>query len=262
RTKLFQLKNREIKLNAKTAVQYIISNARILEISGGKRVFSENNSFKKAKVVNRMDNLAEWEVLKEKDNRLEVPQRGHLPLRTYGNYVLREVADSEMGKCLEMELIPAEKIPDITTEYAILRLKKPVSLDGQPTTIGVWVKGNSSWGRIMFEIEDAEGKIFLSSGTGGWGCDIHDWPAIASINFDGWCFVQFPITKDSPLDYDKMVPGGVSGQWVFTGGQSKSLVYPIKIKGIAIEMSKKTLDLTELVPVKNLSIRLSNLSLY
>ncbi|MFN4227256.1 MAG: hypothetical protein ACK4F0_03850 [Candidatus Ratteibacteria bacterium] len=262
RKKLFQLKNYELKLDARTDVQYIISNFSIIEIQAGERKFSENKAFEKAKIANRMNNLAEWEILKEKDNRLEVPERGHLPLRTCGNYVLREVVDSEMGKCLELELIPNNKLADIVNEYTILRLKNPVIIEGKPTTIGVWVKGNSSWGRVMFEIEDAEGKTFLSCGTGGWGCDIHDWPSIASINFDGWCFIQFPITKDSPLDYDKMVPGGVSGQWVVTGGQGKNLVYPVKIKGIAIEMAKKTLDLTELVPVKNLTIRLRNLSYY
>ncbi|MCM8802664.1 MAG: hypothetical protein NC827_05070 [Candidatus Omnitrophica bacterium] len=262
RKKLFQLKNYELKLDARTDVQYIISDSPVLEISAGKRNFSENKAFEKAKVVNRMDNLSEWEILKEKDDRLEVQQRGYLPLRTLGNYIIREVKDSERGKCLELELIPNNKLADILNEYTILRLKNPVIIKGDPTTIGVWVKGNSSWGRVMFEIEDAEGKTFLSCGTGGWGCDIHDWPSIASINFDGWCFIQFPITKASPLDYDKMVPGGVSGQWVVTGGKKREVIYPIKIKGIAIEMSKKTLDLTEMVPVKNLKIRLSNLSYY
>ncbi|MCM8759169.1 MAG: hypothetical protein NC906_05300, partial [Candidatus Omnitrophica bacterium] len=162
-----------------------------------------------------------------------------------------------------LELIPSGNVPEIMNEYTILRLKKPVNVVGKPSTIGVWVKGNSSWARVMWEIEDAEGKTFLSCGTDGWGCDILDWPGVISVNFDGWCYLQFPITKESELDYDKIVPGGVSGQWKITGkSNNKQVVYPIKIKGIAVEMTRKALDITQMLPVKNLSLRLKNLSVY
>ncbi|MCX7704664.1 MAG: hypothetical protein N2115_00185 [bacterium] len=263
RSKTVFLRQGDLKFDAGTSVKYIVSESPVKEIVAGKRQFEENKGFVKPTVVNSMESISEWELIKEKDNRLEAPKKGHTPLRTLGNYTIKEVVDAEMGRCLELELIPEGNVPEIMNEYALLKLKKPVNVVGKPTTIGVWVKGNSSWARVMWEIEDAEGKTLLSCGTDGWGCDILDWPGTISINFDGWCFLQFPITKDSPLQFDRTVPGGVSGQWKMTGKTgNKQIVYPIKIKGIAVEMTRKTLDITEFVPVKNLSIRLKNLSVY
>ncbi|MCM8816441.1 MAG: hypothetical protein NC913_02885 [Candidatus Omnitrophica bacterium] len=263
RSKTILLERGKVKLDAGTDVKYIISELPVKEIISGKRIFEENKAFAKSTVINRMESLSEWELIRDKDIRLEAPQRGHTPLRTLGDYTIREVTDSEMGKCLELELIPSGNVPEIMNEYTILRLKKPVNVVGKPSTIGVWVKGNSSWARVMWEIEDAEGKTFLSCGTDGWGCDILDWPGVISVNFDGWCYLQFPITKESELGYDKIVPGGVSGQWKITGkSNNKQVVYPIKIKGIAVEMTRKALDITQMLPVKNLSLRLKNLSVY
>ena len=77
-------------------------------------------------------------------------------------------------------------------DYAFLKLKTSAPVPGAPKTIGVWVRGNSGWGQLMWEYQDAEGEKWLSCGTGGYGCNVYDWPGQASINFDGWNFVQFP----------------------------------------------------------------------
>jgi len=37
-------------------------------------------------------------------------------------------------------------------------LKKPAVIPGKATALGVWVKGNSGWGRIAFQIRDAKGE--------------------------------------------------------------------------------------------------------
>ncbi len=247
----------QLNLSVSTSVQYVISSLPVQKVMCGKRSYPENEKARKLPVINRMEKIEEWELVKEKDERLETPARGHLPLRTAGQYVVREVVDSQMGPCLELELVVSGEIPDITNEYAILRLKNPVVVSGKPRTVGVWVKGNSSWGRVMWEFQDAEGKIFLSSGTGGWGCDILDWPGDISINFEDWCFLQFPVSRESPVKC--IVPGGVEGQWVVKNGKSKQIVYPISLTGLALEMPRKTLDLTEMVPVTDLKVRFKNL---
>jgi len=128
---------------------------------------------------------------------------------------------------------------------------------GEPTTLGLWVKGNSGWGRPMWEFEDAEGERWLSCGTDGWGCDILDWPGEISVNFDGWCFLRFPVTKLSPARI--INPGGLAAQWVSRG--NKKVDYPIRLTGLAVEMTRKALDLTELVPVTPV-LRLKDLSAF
>ena len=58
---------------------------------------------------------------------------------------------------------------------------------------------------------DAEGEKWISAGSGGYGCVTYDWPGQAAINFDGWHFVQFPLTAASPLKV--FAPGENQWQW-------------------------------------------------
>ena len=100
--------------------------------------------------------------------------------------------DEEKGECLEIALNKkdGERVSNYITEYTTLRLREPKALAGDPELIGVWVKGNSSWGQVHFEIEDAEGEVFKGQSTGKcWCCDIYDWPGNTAVNFDGWSYV-------------------------------------------------------------------------
>jgi hypothetical protein len=110
----------------------------------------------------------------------------------------------------------------------------------------------------MWEFEDAQGEKWLSCGTGGYWCDVYDWPKQASINFDGWNFVQFPIVQASPVRLPN--PGEVSEQWRSSGGNNR-IDYPIKLTGLAVNMTRQALDLTVMKPV-NTVIRLRDLSAY
>jgi hypothetical protein len=137
-------------------------------------------------------------------------------------------------------------------EYTFLNLKTPVPVPGRPATVGVWVKGNSGWGRVMWSFTDAEGKSWLSCGRGGWGCDMLDWPGDISINFDGWCFLRFPVPQD---------PGDPDGQWLAKPWNHGTVAYPIKLTGLAVEMTRKSLDLTEMAPATPV-VRLKDLCAY
>lgn len=246
RRRVVSTKKRELSLEAGTAAQYLLAEAPVVSIAAGARSFPGQNP-EGWSVANPMNRGDEWELVSGKDDRLECPTNPCLPLRTAGTFTLKEADDAEKGRCLELELKPGAKVPDIVTEYTVLKLKTPVLLQGQPTTLGVWVKGNSGWGRIMWTFEDAAGKSWLSCGTPGWGCDILDWPGEISVNFDGWCLLQFPISRNSPVMSNS--PGGVEGQWVVKNGSDKKVVYPVKVTGLAVEMAGRALDLTEMTPV-------------
>src|SRR6185437_8547840 len=99
----------------------------------------------------------------------------------------------------EVSLQKTGELPAVFAEYAALKLIRPVPIPGRPHSIGMWVKGDSSWGRIMWEIEDAKGKRFRS--TGG---DLGNYSA---LDFDGWCFLSFPLTNDSPFTHIEPWPG-------------------------------------------------------
>jgi len=121
------------------------------------------------------------------------------------------------------------------------------------------VKGNSSWGKVFWEIEDAEGERWLSAGTGGYGTDVYDWPEQAGLNFDGWNHLQFPITARSPIDLQS--PGQNAFQWQHNGTGNRKIDYPIKLTAIAISMPRQAVNLIKMEPVKT-SIRLGGLSAY
>jgi hypothetical protein len=209
-----------------------------------------------------MDRTEAWRLDTSVDARIDVPVKEPVrstAFRRPGAFELRQVRDDERGECLELALVPRGDCPALVQEYAFLRLKEPVAIPGTPTTIALHVKGNSSWGKIFWEIEDAEGERWISAGSGGYGCEVYDWPEMAGINFDGWHQLQFPITAASPLKVPS--PGENGFQWQRSGRGNGRIDYPIRVTGVACSMPRQTLNLLRMEPVSP-HIRLGGLSVF
>jgi len=230
----------KLTVKAGTSPVYVVAEKEINNIALGARTFPKDEArAKRATVIAALDQVA-IDADKSLDTPLVAPLQ--LPIRQRGEFELRQATDG-----VELVLKTDKPISKYITEYTTLRLKQPVAVAGTPSAIGVWVKGNSGWGRVMFEIEDAEGEIWRSVGTGGWGCDILDWPGNIAVNFDGWNFIALPL-RDSKLFNDHS-PGPVLEQWVSNGG-NKTIDFPIKVRALIVEMNRQALDLTEMKPVK------------
>ena len=199
-------------------------------------------------VANKIDDASAWSLCNDYGLTKE---SGELPLHVLGKFSMRQADDPERGKCIELELHGNDSLPDLIGEYCAMRLAKPAPLPGEPHSLGVWVKGNSSWGKIVFEFMDAEGKLWRSHG-GEW----HDWPGELSINFDGWHFVSFPIDEKSPIIYSS--PGG---RMQSDAGRKQGVAYPISITKLYVILNRKALDLNEMKPVSPI-IRLSNVGAF
>ncbi len=231
-------------ITAASAVNYIISPIAATKITAGKRAFPNHQPPAGTQVISRMDDLAQWQLV-------PADQAITTPLRRPGKFDLRQVNDTEKGACLELELKREGEVPHVVGEYTALRLKQPLPIPGKPHTVGVWVKGDSSWGRIFWEIEDAKGERWRSSKD----LDGGDWGNQSAIDFDGWCFVTFPLTRESPAR--QIEPGAGIGQWQSkTGGP---VAYPLKLVGLYVQTHRQSLDLTQMRPVKQ-SIRLKDVS--
>ena len=192
------------------------------------------------------------------DKRIELPI-DNLPRRP-GNFALRTVQDEGQGSCIELDHLSATNCPALMTEYAWIRFPEAKPAEGRPTTIGALVKGNSSWGTLFFEFKDAEGEVWLSVGSGGYGCLSYDWPCQASLNFDGWHFVQFPITDESPVKIHS--PGDNQRQWVRDCETGNGKVdYPITVTGLCVGARAKSLNLLEMEPVTE-QVRLKAIMVY
>mgnify|MGYP000955835154 CR=1 FL=1 len=56
--------------------------------------------------------------------------------------------------------------------YTTLVPKKPVTIPGKASHLGLWVKAASDWGQVVYSLRDAKGERWLSIGTkGAWNCD-------------------------------------------------------------------------------------------
>ena len=256
---------RQLKLRLAEGASYLTSPVALKSVTAlGERTFPREQLPANAQlhVASKMDQLADWKLDPAVDPRLDVPAKApvnNTSFRRPGKYELRTVKDETHGDCLELELIPDGPCPALMQEYTFLRLAKPIALPGTPATVALRVKGNSSWGKVFWEIEDAEGERWLSAGTGGYGCDVYDWPEHAGLNFDGWNHLQFPITARSPITVNS--PGQNAFQWQHNGTGNGKMDYPIKLTALAISMPRQVVNLLKMEPVKT-SIRLGGLGAY
>lgn len=233
---------RRLTVTASPAVSYLISPVAVARVSAGRRSFDAPPG--DARAVNPINDLSQWQLEPAEQPITE-------PTRQPGMFELRQVNDTERGACLELELKHHGAVPAVVGEYTALRLKEPALVPGRPHSVGLWVKGDSSWGRVFWELTDAKGERWRSSG----GYDGGDWGNQSFIDFDGWCFMSFPLTNDSP--YNHIEPARGIGQWQHQGGDGK-LDYPLKFTGLFIETHRQSLNLTNMASVKG-HIRLKDL---
>jgi hypothetical protein len=126
------------------------------------------------------------------------------------------------------------------------------------TTLALDVEGNSSWGKVMFEIEDALGRRWLSAGP---NADYHDLSDTMALNYDGWHTLQFQIRWESPAKCYSL--GSNMRQWYFVkGGGKREIVYPVKVSAIGFKLSRRGFDLLNWTRPQSDSIRIRNLSAY
>jgi len=249
---------KRLKLTAGTAAQYLVSDEPVSAVTCGARAYPEDQPPANLRVVAPMDAAADWRQVPGKDPLLEETTRTDLPYRTAGTFELRQVRDEEKGDCLEVELVAQTNLPALMSEYTVLRLKEPVTVEGEPTTLGLWVKGNSGWGEVYWEIEDAKGVRRLSCGTAEHGTSVFDYDGqLATVNFDGWNFLRMPITEKSPVP--DLSTGSVNNLW--QKSTNAAVAYPIKVTGVAVSLPPRALHLTEMRPIRQV-IRLKDLSVY
>ena len=242
-----------LSLTAGTAVTYLLAGAPVVRsIQCGKRTYPGDQPPDNLKLVNRMDDSVEWTLAETKEPLLEKTRGTALPYRTLGRYAVRQIVDPEKGNCLELELVePNLALPTVFHEYAVLKLKRPVTLAGKPNSLGIWVKGNSGWGQVYWVIEDARGQRRISCGTRIHRADVFDYDGRVSISFDGWNFLSMPITDKSSIP--DLSTGSVDNLWEFGAVNADEtlrrggapLKYPIKLVGVAFAAQSRPLFLTE-----------------
>ena len=277
-------------LDVSTAPSYVVLNAMDVALLGvtpqEPRFPGETAPPGRVEIVCPMDDLWRWDISFTNGpplqthlygsndwaiSFLEAPQgvsarRGnyrHLPYRTQQAMDVRIAVDGEYPglssvSCLEIVCQPTNAAPDLITEYAILRLADPLPLtNGFPAALGLWVKGNSGWGRVMWQFEEKGGGKWLSCGRPGTlSLDSLDPPGRISVTHDGWTFLTMGLPER--LRRDTHAVSYLRPHWQFEG--DAFVDYPIKLTGIVVEMPRNVAYLDEMLPVTDRRLRLKDLS--
>jgi hypothetical protein len=142
----------------------------------------------------------------------------------------------------------------MATRYGQLRLKKPVTIPGKAIALGLWIKGNSSWGRVVYQCRDAKGELWTSVGTkDDWNCDdTHAW---SYVSFEGWRYVRFPLPGSKPWDGVR----DLETTWWGSRGGDGIVDLPLRLEKIMVEARNEVPVLGEMKLVPNRSYKMSGL---
>jgi hypothetical protein len=142
----------------------------------------------------------------------------------------------------------------LATRYGALKPNKPVAIPGKASALGLWVKGNSSWGRVIYQVRDAKGEIWTATGTKDeWNCDDpHGW---SSVNFDGWRYLRFPLPDTAVWDNAREL----ETTWWGSRGGDGVVDLPLSLEKIIVEARNEVPVLGEMKLIPERSYKLSQL---
>ena len=142
----------------------------------------------------------------------------------------------------------------LANRYGALKPQQPLVIPGKASALGVWIKGNSSWGRVVYQLRDAKGEIWTSVGTkDDWNCDdLHAW---SYVNFEGWRYVRFPLPGNHPYDAAREL----ETTWWGSRGGDGIVDLPLTLEKIIVEARNEVPVLGEMKVVPQRSYKLARL---
>lgn len=110
-----------------------------------------------------------------------------------------EVDAAYGGHALSIQLPPQKVDRGLMPYYTCLKTATPVPIDGKASHLLIWAKASSDWGRIVYVLRDAKGKLWYSVGfKGQWNAD--DMPGDSIFCFDGWRLLRYELPAHAPWD--------------------------------------------------------------
>jgi hypothetical protein len=244
-----------VKFSISPSVVFIEGMKKCFYIKLDKPVYADPPAIKRTRLVS-MDSLTDW-TLKADTNPILDDSNFDYP-RQKGSFEVKEANDPDQGRCLEFRYLKKGNRPPWIPSYQELRLKKSVRIEGRPTHAGMYVRGNSGWGRVLLSLEDAKGEPWLSIGQpDAWNA--YDIESLSYLNFDGWRWIEIPL----PGQY------GSGYHWprycIWRNGMSDKtgdgiVDYPLSLTGLVLEQRDQIVYVNEMVPASRRPIRLGAIS--
>jgi hypothetical protein len=212
---------------------------------------ADHTDAKPAEIAVKLSNFGDgsWTVSNDRD---EAYERSHFP------YIVRfaePMTAKPVEKALAIHLDKPAKERVFMPHYTTLVPKQPIPIAGKASALGVWVKGASDWGRIIYSARDAKGERWINVGkVGAWNCDdLHSW---TSFNFDGWRYLRMELPSHAPFDNFRE-PG--TTWWGPYNAGDKIIDLPLTLEKVFIERRTHVMYVNGPVPAKPDDIELGDL---
>jgi hypothetical protein len=225
---------------------------------------------KDAAVLDPLASLSDWQV--QGDPELMLDYYNSLTPRRHGQFnwsLWRDAgSDREVWRVEPAPGSMSQRKPTLP-RYMAIRHRKGLPLPADAGAMSIWVNGNGSWGRVIYDLQDASGQRWTSIGAPMpdappvWDhasldplqreelrkIGVNDWNSDdvfgeSRINHDGWRQLTFVLPGQYPGEGYGW-PG--NSQWRHDG--DGRVRHPLTLKGMIVELPPRTLTLTRFDPV-------------
>jgi len=172
------------------------------------------------------------------------------------------VGAASEGRGLSVTLQPQPELPALVGTYAVLEpVRGPIPIAGRPTVLAVRVRGNACFGRVLFEIIDAQNRRWTSIGFGDAPRDwnLSDWEGDTGIHFDGEKQILLPLPDDYPAA-DYYGPNFFQWRCQDSPSPTNRLAYPLRFSRLILILRQQFVYLTDLVPARSHAVQLRGLA--
>jgi hypothetical protein len=249
-THALQSKNRQVTFDTDPSVLYV-TGGEVASVAAGEPDHNDAGPAAGAKPVADLGD-GSWSYSGKRDLTYE---HGTFAVQRFpGKFNAAVVSDPVHGRVLRSTLEKQTAVHELMPWYNILTPARPVVLDGAPAALGLWVKGASDWGRVIYVLRDAKGEHWTSIGTQDqYNCDdVHSWSA---FNFDGWRYLRFELPGHT--GYDSFRKYGTT--WWRSDGGDGIVDLPLSLETIIVEQRSHILYVNDVQPAASNQVEFGKL---
>jgi hypothetical protein len=249
-TTVRKTKGGKVTIPTDPSVVYVTTSADLVSVEVDEPIHLERPASESKVIADLGDGT--WNYTHERDT---IYETGAFAIARYPGMFRATVAkDADHGKVLVSTLEKQDKVHELMPWYNTLAPKKKIVLPGAPSHLGLWVKGASDWGRVVYVLRDAKGEKWTSIGTQDqYNCDdIHSW---SSFNFDGWRYLRFELPGHA--GYDNFRKHGTT--WWRGDGGDGIVDLPLALEKILVEQRSHILYVNDIQPVASNSVSFGKL---
>ena len=252
REKFYTVKGNSFETEATNSIRYFVTENKFGALETLERKFAFDAPADPLKTLEFSS--SDLVRVKEKDFRIDGRKPNAMTFQAVHQVdsSLTDVTDREKGKVVSVKFDLSTLPQDdwIHGGYTMYRFKKPIVIPQDADGVGIWVKGNESFGRFAWEVRDSRGNSFISNGEPDNGAGILNMMYENELDFGCWRFLHMALT---PL---MAKPANWFGlQWHGKG----AIRTPKMITGMLLSSSNKLPGIFELKKVKNQEIRLGKI---